>query len=601
MAVWEGEAGHRERGDVRRFGLADALGLTVTAVALVYFQGMADPASYPKLLVLVVGASAAAPWVAHRWFTRPWPPIAALVPAGAVVALALWAVVCTLASDAPWPVRLFGWWLRADGVLGLLAASILLLGAMTFTRAEVTRALSWLIGGAAVVALVGVPQVLGTHVLGTSDREVLGTLGQSNFAAGYLAVMTPLALSRVFEPRATWQRWSFGVLALLLAAMAVLTTALQGPMALGGGLLAFGITGAVLVYGPHRRRALIAAAVAGGLAFVIAVMVVVGLGPLAFVRAEGNTIWRYHMWIAALDTMRGLPVFGTGPGSTARRISEFRPLSTVQVTGGDMRPSAVHSIPLQFGVSYGEIGLILWLVLVISILVLVVRRIRRGPVRSIPLWAAVSGAFAAYVTQALVSIDTPSIMGVGWIVMGLVIAVAREPERDVPEVPADEARRRGARRRPSTRWLLAGASLVLAAVAGGAVGEQIAVAQGARGALSTDDVAAMVADPWLPCPLRVDLTNAVLQQLPLDVAVPIVRTALLTDERCPPMINVASSAAMQSRDVEWADAATARGVELDPFLPAAWRLRAQYFTLAGNPAAAEQANAEADRLEGTSN
>ena len=68
---------------MRRFGLADGLGVVAVLVALAWLPGAADPLTYVKLLFLVVGGLALAPAVFLRWAALGRPSWAMLLPAGA--------------------------------------------------------------------------------------------------------------------------------------------------------------------------------------------------------------------------------------------------------------------------------------------------------------------------------------------------------------------------------------------------------------------------------------------------------------------------------------------------------------------------------------
>ncbi len=63
------------------------------------------------------------------------------------------------------------------------------------------------------------------------------------------------------------------------------------------------------------------------------------------------------------------------------------------------------------------------------------------------------------------------------------------------------------------------------------------------------------------------------------------------------MINFQSDVAVQQSDLPVAGPSTADGVTFDPLLDYAWLLRARYFLLEGDVAAAEQAADEAERVQ----
>ncbi len=571
---------------VRKLGMADALGIMVALVALTWLPGVMDPASFPKLLVLTAGGLALIPATIDRWSRLARPAWQVLVPVGATLLLLVWLVVSTIASDAPWSVRLFGWWVRADGALGLLAAFVIFLAATTLTRREVQRTVDWLIGGAALAAGFGVPQFFNSSFLQADPGAVVSTLGQINFTGAYFAMMAPLALARAFSaPTRRW-RIATGVIAAVLAVMAFASSSLQGPMALAAGAAGFAMA-RVLMYRGRHRLALTASTVfvfCAGL--VVAILGMLAIGPLGFVGREANTIWRYAMWDAGWQTIAGHPLLGIGPGSFARFISEFRPLETVIVAGEGMRPSAVHSIPIQFGIVLGWPGLLLWLIVFLGVAVALVVLMSRRSLPSWPLVAGVAGAFLAYLTQAVVSIDVPSILAVGWLLAGLALALVRCSDRpDTETAPKGKAAR------------VTVPAIVLGVIGAIAVGGQIFASEQVRTVGSWEKAVGVMTDSSIPCPLRLQVANEALRGQPMELALQAVQQATAVDPRCPPIVNLQSQIAVEAKALPLAESSTRLGVLLDPMSPYAWQLRADYLELAGDTVGARGADAEAKRIQ----
>ncbi|MFN2167872.1 MAG: O-antigen ligase family protein, partial [Anaerolineae bacterium] len=509
-----------------------------------------------------------------------------LVPAVAAAGLVTWSVISAIASDAPWGATIFGWWLRADGLLATVGAGLLLLSAATLAASEVPRVLAWILGGASLMVVVGLAQMAGASIMGSTGGPVLGTLGNTNYAAGYFAIVAVLSLGCVMCPGPTWQRVWAGVLAAMLIVLVVGTGAIQGPAALAGGLLGAGVGAAVMNRGPRRRQGLAAVGIIAVLSLALVAATVAGSGPLAWIMDEGNTRARMAAWETGWNILNARPILGTGPGGLARYFGEFRNESVVVVAGPDARPSALHNIALQFGVTVGWLGLALWIILVAGALWALFGRMMAGPVRSPWLAVSVLGAFVAYVTQGLVSVDTPPLLGMGWLVMGLALALAREPAAESAPSPAVSGRRdrstpKGSSRRPSPRpaeartpaWVpITGATLGVVGML--LVGWQMATAQTAFGTIDPKSLTSVMTNPMMPCPLRVDVANDVLAQLPADVALPAVTAAASDDPRCPPIVHIQSEAALDSNDLALADASTSEGLELDPTFARAWLLRA---------------------------
>jgi O-antigen ligase len=594
---------------MRRFGLADGLGIVAALTAVMYLPGLVDPLTYPKLLVLAAGGLALAPAVYLRWRKgsgATWP---SLVVCGAALGIVVWGLVSLIGSGAPWAVSLFGWWGRGDGWLAWLGAVILLLGAATLNRDEVARTITWLLGGATIVAFIGILQAAGVAFPeGGVGGSVTGLMGNTNFASGYFAILGVLALGRALTQAVVWQRIWGGVLFVILGALAVLTEAQQGPVALAAGLVAFGVAYALLYRGRWRVPGLIAAGAVVALGAALLIASSFAVGPLARLWSESTFDIRQEYWQSAWNIMNGVPIFGTGPDSFARFVGEYRPESYVELLGPVLRVSAAHNVALQFGAVLGWLGLVLWIVTFVGALLLLLVRIVRAPVVSIALTASVFGALVAYFIQGMVSIDMLPLLATGWLVAGLAVAAAREPlpKAASEETPAPQTRKAKAKsvsRSPvaldgpmTPVWVpVTGGVLALGAVI--LVGAQIGAAGAVQNLNSQEAAVGFVTNPLSPCPLRIQTTQQLIQQVPADVSVPTTYDALAVDPRCAPMINFASDLAIQSGELERADSLTLEGIEFDPLLDLSWILRARYLLAAGDVNGAQAALDEAVRVQ----
>ena len=594
---------------MRRFGLADALGLIAALVALAWLPGAADPLTYIKLLVLVAGGVSVAPAVVRRWTEGQRPSWLVAVPCAATVALVVWGLVSTVGSGAPIWKSLMGWWGRGNGLLAWVGAAFLLLGAATLSRQEVGRTITWLLGGASIVAVVGFLQLAGMDIpQGAGGGAVTGTMGNTNFASGYFAIIGVLALGRALTSGVLWQRVWGGALLVVTAFLAYQTKSIQGPVALLAGVLALGVAYALLYRGRWRRPGLVGAGVlvvAGAVAFAGSIY---QTGPLASLWTDRTFGIRQQYWRSALEIMQGLPVFGTGPDGFARYVAEYRPESYVELLGPTLRVSAAHNIALQFGAALGYLGLLLWVVVFAGAAVALLTRIVKAPVTSIGMTASVMGALTAYLIQGMVSIDMLPLLATGWLVAGLALACVREPAPETAPEPSEAPKTRKAKAAsvsrtpkrydgPSTPVWVPVTGGVLALGAAILVGSQIGLTNQVQSISSQEQALDFIANPMTPCVLRVQVTQQVIQQLPAEVSVPATLQATDLDRRCPPMINFASDVLVQQQRFEEAASYTAEGVEIDPLFDLAWVLRARYYLGTGDIPAAEAAAEEAKRVQ----
>lgn len=588
---------------MKRFGLSDALGFVGALVAVAWLPNSFDPMTPAKLLVLAAGGACVAPAVVVRWRSMGRPMWPVMIPCVAVVMLVLWGAISWIATAAPFWDALFGWWGRGDGWLAWLSSALLLLGAVTLSTREVQRTITWLLGGATVVVIIGMLQVAGVSIAPGNGGPVVGLMGNTNFAAGYFAILALLALGRALTPVPLWHRLWAGVLFLSLAFLAWATTALQGPAALAAGVVAFVIAYGLLYRGPHRKAGLIAVGALVLLCLVALVLSLVAVGPIASLWRDSGFVGRQMHWGSGLRILAGEPWFGTGPGGFTRYVSEYRPESYLQARGPFVRISASHNIALQFGAVLGFPGLILWLLAFLGTAFALTMRIVRAPVISIGLTASVAAAFTTFLVQGMVSIDMLPLLATGWLIAGLALACAREPmtvsgsiarrSASSTDLPPESS---GNLERSSTaRWIpvVGGIAGIAVAIV---VGTQVSLSHRLWLGLSPDQMLTVVTDPKTPCLVR----SQIAQQLPLALSPGISSAAIMQsteiDRRCPPMIMFAAQVAVSERILPLAGTYTADAVAFDPLLDSAWVMRGRYFLGAGDIPAAEAAAAEARRV-----
>ena len=591
-----------------RWTLADGLGLVVGLTALAWLPGAADPAAMPKLTVLLAGTLALSPFVLRRILGSSRPGLFQLLVASAAPLMALWGFISLIASDAPWQSSLFGWWGRGVGWLALLSVTILAVGAATLDRNEVRRALDWILGAAAIAAFIGLLQFSGLLANESGmGGAVTATMGNTNFSAAFFAITGTLAIGRAFLAKDWRLRTAFGALAAVLALLTWATATLQGPITFAAGAAAF-LCLACLSY---RGRGQIAA-ISGGAVLLVAglagvVMTLLRIGPFARLWQEETLIIREQYWLSAVEMLRVLPVFGTGPDGFARYVSELRPESYVTILDPTLRVSAAHNIALQIGATLGWPALALWLVLFVGSGILVVITVFRLKDRERLLAATVAAGLAAYLLQGMISIDMLPLLALGWALAGLSIGVTskRRPQVEAPAPSGSSARARRAKaaaaswsppagpRQPTWTYV---ASAILAVAGLWIGGQMIALINKTQSNLTVDELLAFMEDPAAPCPARLGAVTQNVPQLPPEQGRDYLIRATRIDDRCLPLVILEADAALQVEDLPAADSASARAVELDPLMVDAWVVRGLTLAREGDVAGAQAALDRAEQL-----
>lgn len=423
------------RSSVRGAGLAIIL-ITAGGVPLLLLPASNDPVDVPKLTLLILGSAAASLlWVFEALRSREGPgPSRILFAPAAAVLLPLF--ISWIFSPYPgWAA--VGHYTRFMGLLPYVFTILFGLLASEYLVGRVNVLVRALVFVAGAISLYGVLQVLGLDPMNWRTQGVASsTLGNPNFTGGFLAISLPLVLGIWVEERRT--ALAAGGAALIVCGLIVTQSEGAWAAAMAGLLLSIG------VYGGRRWRkapaagVIAASAVAILLLGVVAATLVVDDVPDRLATADRRGDW----WIAAVSMALDHPLAGKGPNSFTLENPRYQPVTYATLPTLTDDP---HSVPLAFLASTGLLGAG-WLIGI----GLAARRFIAAPTNRMFV-PALQGAAAAYVVQALVSVDTVALRTAGWTVAGGLAAA-------VFEVP------RG--KRPATRRSLDIRSRVFVAVAG---------------------------------------------------------------------------------------------------------------------------------------
>ena len=525
-----------------------------------------EPFSMPKVLPLTMLAFASIPLLIQRRAALTSNRVPLVLLGGFV----LFVVLSQMFSGAPQAISLWGEWLRRAGSLTAISLSLLLAAATLLTRREVKTALAWVVWAGVPATAYGLVQLVGADPFPWNNQGwIVSTFGNPNFAAAglsMLALLTAgLALTRTYG---TLWRVLMAPLVALEALLALQTGSSQALFALAAGVGAGAV--AWLLHWDNARRgvALIGIAVVGAFGFVLTLMALFGLGPLVSFVSSDTLMFRQWYWGAAVRMATSHPFVGIGPDGYGRFYGEFRSEQAAEMFS--LGASAAHDVPLQWAATVGIPAALLYVALMVSVAVVVIRRLWvQGPTAS-PLALPLFALWAAYQVQSLVSIDATNVAMMGWLASGLLLAVTRTDPREV-------ATSIGA-------WIGAGVLAVvglllwmpalLASTASGAV---------VQGTTEADvyEAISLVQGTVLPCEPSVRVAQWMIQVAPAEPTVNGVIAGAQADDRCYGLVNAATEFHIQLERPEQALVSAQRGITIDPLNYGQWILLAKAQHAAG--------------------
>lgn len=279
---------------------------------------------------------------------------------------------------------------------------------------------------------------------GVPGQPYFGTMGNANFAGGFLGLTAPCVYYAYHRSRETWQRVFVGLWAVGLLSALWFTSARNGMFALGA------VVALLLVVHRHRVPVILQIAFAGAVvvAVVLAFLVIVHPGsnkpPAALRRIDvlrSKTIEvRVEWWKAGLRMAKERPLIGWGPETYVTYNARF--LSPRAAKLGDSETAdKPHNVYVEHLAHTGVLGFGAWIGLVIVALRRGFRRLRETPDERV-LGTTLLALFAAYLGQAFFSIDVMAIALTGWLVLGAIAAWAdpsdgtdARPSRPEPPPP----------------------------------------------------------------------------------------------------------------------------------------------------------------------
>lgn len=446
---------------------------------IVFDRGASEPFNFPKITALWVFVVAALGlWLMEALQGRVKPVAFRLGVAGGLFLLACG--VATAFSRTP-VVSLFGWHYRTSGLIQytLYVVIFFLIAQLYWPRPERLKELIYALGAASSVIVVYVivqhlgldPFTWGT-ARGSRELGKIGTLGNGNFAGGFLGATSPWLLFAFWRARSLRQR------ALVVGWSAITLLGLLLTESRGGLVALVLATGAAAIAFRSRFSRLVF--VSGALASVLLVIVTLlllrpsGSRPELAIPGTRNVLrmetfeFRTVWWRGALSIFAHNPLVGTGPDTFIAVFPQYFPREAATKVNRESRhveiPDKPHNVFLDHAASMGLLGVGTFIALLTAAMIQGLRRTGQiGHRRQGDLLGVFLAFVAGYTGQAFFSIDVPPVAMIAWVGLGGVTVLADTRlvalrERGSP-LPG------GSRRTTALRWTAVGLVALVTAVA----------------------------------------------------------------------------------------------------------------------------------------
>ncbi len=453
----------------RGLGAIRVLLIGVVFMTPVFFDlGAAKPFDYPKLATVWVLAWIAAGVYFARMIRAGFRPARSLMVVLAVCFLGA-SALATVLSSTRW-TSLLGWYGRYDGLLTVLVMVLVFILIFNVYRDRADRLfeLIWAVAASSMVmSIYIVMQAAKIDPFGwakTTSRTaspLYGTMGNSNFAGGYLGLAAPWIYFAYMNARSRRQRILIG-LAGLVHLLAMTATFARN------GLVAFLMVVLVLLY-VNRSRVprILKMAAAATIAVVVLLATVIILHPgseesysfatgASPLRSETLRL-RGFWWLAGIKVFAHDPVIGTGPETFGLEYQKYLSPDAVQFRGAE-NADKPHSIIVEHLAETGLLGFGSYIALVIVAFRRGLRRIRELDGKDRLVLTTFLAMLGGYLGQGIFSIDVTAICLAGWVALGAIAAMG-DPGRSISGTSVTSRPLRS-----RSRTVMAGATLAVGAL-----------------------------------------------------------------------------------------------------------------------------------------
>jgi O-antigen ligase len=341
---------------------------------------------------------------------------------GASVLFITWALIATFASGVNLTEGLFGVTGRQTGLFAYFTLIALMVSGVIASSSELSRKLVLVLVYVGILSgLYGVLQSFGGDPFDWINpfSPVFGFFGNPNFQASFMGIAAVAAIAMALESSAKLQnRISFLVFVTLALFNIYESKSQQGYLVFISGVV---VVGYLYVRGNDKLRKLtslyIVAAVVG---FVAVVLDILQKSPWSSILYKESVTFRGDFWRAGWKMTLDNPVFGVGLDGYRDHYRASRDLVTALRPGSDAMTDSAHNVFLDISSGGGFPLLIIYVFLIGLTIFSAIKVIRRSTGFDVG-FAAVLGAWVAYLAQSVISINQLGLAVWGWVLMGSII------------------------------------------------------------------------------------------------------------------------------------------------------------------------------------
>ena len=332
-----------------------------------------------------------------------------------------WSFVASLTSESPLAQNVYGVYGRNTGLLTYLFLAI---WAFTMSRLKKISSIRRLVSGFLIAGMINILYCAWVVVFGdfigwnNPYKAILGTFGNPNFISSFLGmfltVITALLLGTNKKQK----------IAYLISVPVIIWELLKADSLQG---IVVAVVGVWLVtsywlFANVKKRIFAYLYFSSGMAVgIVALLGIVGFGPLVKIMAQPTVALREQYWFAAWKMGSSHPLFGVGMDSYGDWYRRMRGEGALITPGPNVVTNVAHNVYLDIFAFGGYPLLTFYLAITIIGLFSIVKVLRRRE-KFDPVFASIAALWVAYHLQSIISINQIGLAIWGWVATGLLVA-----------------------------------------------------------------------------------------------------------------------------------------------------------------------------------
>jgi O-antigen ligase len=249
---------------------------------------------------------------------------------------------------------------------------------------------------------------------------IIGTLGNPNYASAFMAMMACICFSVIFLKTVNIYSKLFSLVLLLWSVFLIYQSdSKQGLVSISLGI---SIILMIQLFRFNKRIGIVFAFISSTLGL-FAILGMLQIGPLEYFLYKDSVTLRGYYWSTGINMFQQNPLFGVGLDRYGANFNQFKDQDFVVNRNFDLISTNAHNIPIHIFASGGLFFGLSYLLIILFILIRAVRGLRKTLANDMVFLSGVFGAWMAYQSQAVVSIENIGMAVWGWFFGGSIIGL----------------------------------------------------------------------------------------------------------------------------------------------------------------------------------